>query len=83
MNPEPPQESLFLYRMKMVGIYSKIKNGLSWIQNKAMKNVIPFVGKLGDVMDSETLKKVLEAISPTINSVVPGLGTGLNAARQV
>jgi hypothetical protein len=61
----------------MVGIYAKIKNGLNWIQNKALKNILPIVGKVGDVANSDLLNSILGYATPVLNSLAPNLGTGL------
>jgi hypothetical protein len=62
----------------MVGIYAKIKNGLNWLQDKAYKNVMPIVGKIGDFAKSDLVKGAVGLISPALNGIVPGLGAGVS-----
>ncbi|GHU18100.1 hypothetical protein FACS189472_05930 [Alphaproteobacteria bacterium] len=71
-----------MFFRKMVGIFKKIKDGLNWIKNKVVKNVLPYVGKLGDIVDSDALQSVIKAIGPAADAFIPGLGTGINAARN-
>ncbi|GHU19664.1 hypothetical protein FACS189472_09790 [Alphaproteobacteria bacterium] len=66
----------------MVGIFKKIKDGLNWIKNKVVKNLLPYVGKLGDIVDSDALQTVIKAIAPVADTIIPGLGTGINTARE-
>jgi hypothetical protein len=62
----------------MVGIYSKIKNGLNWLKGKAAKYVAPVVGQLGDLANSEFVQGAAGFLNPFLNSVAPGLGTGIS-----
>jgi hypothetical protein len=62
----------------MVGIYSKIKNGLNWLKGKAAKYVAPVVGTLGDLANSEFVQGAAGFLNPFLNSAIPGLGTGIS-----
>jgi hypothetical protein len=66
----------------MVGIYSKIKNGLNWLQNTPLKNILPILGKVGDVANSDLLNSLLTVATPALNTLVPGLGPGLGETRK-
>jgi hypothetical protein len=61
----------------MVGIYNKIKNGLNWLKGKALKYVAPAIGKLGDLASNELLNGVVGVATPFLNTIAPGLGTGI------
>ena len=61
----------------MVGIYSKIKNGLNWLKGKAAKYVAPIVGTIGDFANSDLVQGAASFASPFLDTVVPGLGTGI------
>jgi hypothetical protein len=62
----------------MVGVYSKIKNGLNWLKGKAAKYVAPVVGTLGDIANSDFVQGAAGFLNPFLNSVAPGLGTGIS-----
>jgi hypothetical protein len=62
----------------MVGIYSKIKNGLSWLENKAFKKLAPLVGNIGDIANSGIVQGIAGLASPALDAFMPGLGMGLN-----
>jgi hypothetical protein len=62
----------------MVGIYNKLKNGLNWLKGKAMKYVAPVVGQLGDFANSDFVQGVAGLASPFLDTIAPGLGTGIN-----
>jgi hypothetical protein len=66
----------------MVGIWNKIKNGLTTLSNKVQKNLIPFVGKLGDFINSKSVQGIASFVSPALTAFNPALGaavsTGMN-----
>jgi hypothetical protein len=62
----------------MVGIWNKIKNGLNTLQNKVQKNVIPFVGKLGDFTNSKPVQGIASFVNPALSSVNPALGAAVS-----
>ncbi|GHU24013.1 hypothetical protein FACS189472_17020 [Alphaproteobacteria bacterium] len=62
----------------MVGIFNKIKNGLNWMKGKALKYVAPVIGKLGDFAQSDFVQGIRKLGAPMLDSVIPGLGTGIN-----
>ena len=62
----------------MVSIYSKIKNGLNWIKDKAFDKVIPMIGNLSDMINSDTVQGISGFATPMLNSLIPGLGSGIN-----
>jgi hypothetical protein len=66
----------------MVGIYAKIKNGLSWLKNKVKDNVLPTLGKIGDFANSKAVHGILGLATPALNSFMPWLGTGLSTAAN-
>jgi hypothetical protein len=68
----------FYIKERMVGIYNKLKNGLNWIKGKAMKYVAPAVGQLGEWASSDLVKGVAGMASPFLDTIAPGLGTGIN-----
>ena len=62
---------------EMVGIYAKIKNGLSWLKGKALKNVAPVIGSIGDFANSSLVQGIAGLAAPALDSFAPGLGTGI------
>lgn len=67
----------------MVGIYAKIKNGLNWIKNKGAKYVAPVVGGLGNIANSDLIQGAASFLNPYLNTVVPGLGTGISTGLSL
>jgi hypothetical protein len=63
----------------MPGIYNKINKFFSKVVDTVKDNVLPVPGKIGDFIDSEFTKTVAGYAAPALNSLVPGLGTGLNS----
>jgi hypothetical protein len=61
-----------------VGIFSKAKNFFTSLPSKVSKYAPQFFGKLSDVLDSDVAKKLIGLAEPALNSVIPGLGTGLS-----
>jgi hypothetical protein len=66
----------------MVGIWNKIKNGLNTIQNKVQQNLIPFVGKLGDFVNSKPVQTAASFITPALTAVNPALGTAVSTGMN-
>jgi phage-related protein len=64
----------------MVGIWSKIKNGLNWIKDKAVNTAIPVIGKINDIINSKAVSGAVNFAAPLLNSIYPALGTGIQAA---
>ena len=62
----------------MVGTYAKIKNGLNWLKDKTFNSVLPALGKLGDLINSDVVQGISGFATPMLNSLIPGLGTGIN-----
>jgi hypothetical protein len=63
----------------MVGWYNKFNKFLSKVADTVKDNVLPVLGKIGDFIDSDFTKTVAGYAAPALNSLVPGLGTGLNS----
>jgi hypothetical protein len=66
----------------MVGIWNKIKNGFNTIQNKVEKNLIPFVGKLGDFVNSKGVQAAASFITPALTAVNPMSGTAVSTGMN-
>jgi hypothetical protein len=64
----------------MVGIYAKIKNGLNYIKDKAMKNVLPWLGTIGDIASNPTVQQFASMASGGLNMLAPGFGTVVSKA---
>ncbi|GHU25334.1 hypothetical protein FACS189472_18480 [Alphaproteobacteria bacterium] len=64
----------------MVGIFNKIKSGISALATKAKKNLIPVLGSIGDVVASDKFQKIMGYVTPAITMINPALGTGLRVA---
>jgi hypothetical protein len=64
----------------MVGIYAKIKNGFNWIKNHIFKPVVNTVKK---VVHSPFVKKLVGFATPLLNTVAPGLGTGISTGFNI
>jgi hypothetical protein len=63
----------------MLGIYNKLNKFSSKITGTVKENALPALGKIGDFIDSDFAKTVAGYAAPAPNSLVPGLGTGLNS----
>jgi hypothetical protein len=66
----------------MVGIINKLSKYWDKFKNVAKNKVLPALGKLSDVMDSDVVNGITSLAFPALNSVVPGLGTGLGVAKN-
>jgi hypothetical protein len=64
----------------MVGIYAKIKNGLNYIKDKAMKNVLPLIGTIGDIASNPTVQQFASMAAGGLNMLAPGFGTVVSKA---
>jgi hypothetical protein len=63
----------------IVGWYNKINKFFSKVADAVKDNVLPVLGTIGDFIDSDFTKTVAGYAAPAPNSLVPGLGTGLNS----
>jgi hypothetical protein len=64
----------------MVGIYAKIKNGLNWIKNHIFKSVVNMANK---IVHNPFMNTLVKTAAPALNSLIPGLGTGINTGFEV
>ena len=61
----------------MVGIYSKIKNGLNNFKNKV---IAPVFGTIADLTENPYVNSLINWAAPAVDSLIPGLGTGISTA---
>jgi hypothetical protein len=66
----------------MVGIYSKIKNYWDKAKDFVKNKALPVVAKIGDVLNSDIVNGISSIAFPALDTVVPGLGTGLRTAKN-
>jgi hypothetical protein len=66
----------------MVGIINKLSKYWDKFKNVAKNTVLPALGKIGDIMDSDVVNGITSLAFPALNTVVCGLGTGLGAAKN-
>jgi hypothetical protein len=64
----------------MVGIWAKIKNGFNWVKDHIFKPVVNGVRK---VLDNKVVKNLFNFGAPLLNTVIPGLGTGIQTGYNV
>ncbi|GHU19205.1 hypothetical protein FACS189472_08650 [Alphaproteobacteria bacterium] len=64
----------------MVGIFNKIGKFFGKVKDVVKDTVLPTIGKIGDFMDSDAVQGIASFAAPALNTIVPGLGTGLGMA---
>jgi hypothetical protein len=67
----------------MVGIWNKIKNGLSSFANAAKRNLLPYVGKIGDFINSKPVQGFASFINPILTGINPALGTAVSSGMGI
>jgi hypothetical protein len=65
-------------KARMVGIWNKIKNGLNNVKNTVAKNLLPWMGKVGDFVNSQPFQSISSFVTPALNGFIPGLGSGIS-----
>ena len=70
----------FFIFTKMVGIWAKIKNGFNWIKDHIFKPVVNTVKK---IIHNPFVKTIVDVGAPLLNTVVPGLGTGISTGFNI
>jgi hypothetical protein len=64
----------------MVNIYATIKNELNWIKNHIFK---PIVNTVNKITHNPFVNNLVNTAAPMLNSVLPGLGTGISTGFNV
>jgi hypothetical protein len=66
----------------MIKIINKLSKYWDKFKNVAKNTVLPALGKIGDIMDSDVVNGITSLAFPALNTVVPGLGAGLSTAKN-
>jgi hypothetical protein len=64
----------------MPGIFNKINKYWDLLKNKVVNTILPTIANIGDLAGSDVVQGIASFATPVLNTIVPGLGSGLGLA---